>query len=77
MEIVVDTLLENIKEWDSEMLGSFLCNIYALGRFDEESEKEPEDVQSILLMSPIMRPEVVLDYIYNRIDEYVDEEEDY
>lgn len=77
MEIVIDTLLKDIQDnWDEETLGEFLSNIYALGRLDAESEKEAEDVQTLLLMSPIMSSSVVFDYIYNRIDEYVDELDD-
>ena len=33
MENLIDTLLEDIREWDEDTLGQFLCNIYALGCF--------------------------------------------
>ena len=75
MENVIVTLLEDIKEWDEETLGQFLCNIYALGRLDTETERDAEEVQCVLLMSPIMNPVTVFDYIYNRLDEYIDEED--
>ena len=74
MEKIIDTLLQDIKEnFDEEALGELLSNIYALGRFDGEAERESEATQVVLLMSPTMKTEVVYDYIFNRLDEYIDE----
>lgn len=75
MEDLIDTLLEDIREWDEDTLGQFLCNIYALGCFDTEAERETEDTQVLLLLSPIMSSTVVFDYIQNRLSEYDEWEE--
>ena len=76
MEKIIDSLLEDIKNnWDEEDLGMFLCNVYALGHLDSETEKETEDTQVFLLLSPIMSSTVVFDYIQNRLSEYDEWEE--
>lgn len=77
MKNLIDTLLEDIQNnWDAEYLGQFLCNIYALGRLDEEVNRESEDAEILFLMSPLLNSTTVLDYINIRLDEYVDEIEE-
>lgn len=70
MEKIIDSLLEDIKNnWDEEDLGMFLCNVYALGHLDSETEKETEVNQIFLLMCANMRPDIVNEYIINQLYE--------
>ncbi len=74
MEKIIDSLLEDIKNnWDEEDLGMFLCNVYALGHLDSETEKEAEANQIFLLMCANMRPDIVNEYIINQLFEGDDE----
>ena len=74
MEKIIDSLLEDIKNnWDEEDLGMFLCNVYALGHLDSETEKETEVNQIFLLMCANMRPDIVNEYIINQLFEGDDE----
>ena len=74
MEKIIDSLLEDIKNnWDEEDLGMFLCNVYALGHLDSETEKETEANQIFLLMCANMHPDIVNEYIINQLFEGDDE----
>ena len=64
MENTTDNLLNVVQfEFDAESLASLLCNVYTMGYFDKENDREAEINQSFLLMAPIMDYDIVQEYI--------------